>query len=255
MPMILVTNDDGAEADGLRCLEENLQGVADIIVVAPDGERSAISHGLTIDRPLTLKNLSPNRFVLDGTPADCIIYALRNVVRARPDLVISGINHGANLGDDIMYSGTVAAAREASRFGIPALAVSQDCGEKPIRFKEGARFVRNLVEKLLAEAVDRPLCLNINIPAGRIKGLKVTRQGCSVPPPRYFDGRQEGDSRGEGADFSAKPDIMADYEAVAANYVSVTPLQRDQTDYAAAHSLMKEVPSLFEGLSACGDLG
>ena len=251
MPLILITNDDGIEAEGLNCLEEHLKELAEVIVVAPDIGRSGISHALTIDRSLRLKSLSPNRHTLDGTPADCVIHALRYVVRARPDLVISGINHGSNLADDIMYSGTVAAAREASKFGIPSIAVSQEYDERPIQFKEGARFVRELLRKMLTQNLDKSLCLNINIPVRRIKGVKITRQGYSVPPPNYADNQSGPETGAEDVD-SPESEIMLDYKAVAASYISVTPLQRDQTDYDKARSLMKEAPRLFQGFRIPG---
>ena len=163
--VILLTNDDGIEAEGLKVLEKALKGLAHLVVVAPDRERSAVSHGLTLHAPLSLKELKTDRYVLNGTPADCIIYALRRLFVQFPDLVISGINHGANLGDDIMYSGTVAAAREACSHGIPALAISQAYTDgKRIRFKAGAEFVHNLVEAMLSNGLSGELCLNVNAP-------------------------------------------------------------------------------------------
>ncbi len=251
MPLILLTNDDGIEAEGLRCLEENLADLADIVVVAPDCERSAVSHGLTINRALTIKSIPPNRYVLDGTPADCVMHALRNVVKEFPDLVISGINRGANLGDDIMYSGTVAGAREASKQGIPSLAVSQAYDEKPIRYKDGAKFVRNLVEMLFQEKFGPFLCLNINIPVRRIRGVKITRQGCTAHFPHfnYLSGQPEDDSGSDAAGVGKKSEMLLDFQAIQADYISITPLQRDQTDYAAARSLMHEAPKLFAGSS------
>ena len=130
MTVILLTNDDGIEAEGLKTLEEALKDLAHLVVVAPDQERSAVSHGLTLRAPLSLQEIGPDHYVLNGTPADCVIYALRHLFVQFPDLVISGINHGANLGDDIMYSGTVAAAREAAAHGIPSMAVSQAYDEQ-----------------------------------------------------------------------------------------------------------------------------
>jgi 5'-nucleotidase len=247
--LILLTNDDGIEAEGLRCLGDHLRGLADILVIAPDRERSAVSHGLTIDKSLTLKNILPNHHILDGTPADCVIYALKRIVKTFPDLVISGINHGANLGDDIMYSGTVAAAREASKHGIPSLAVSQACDDKPIGFKEGAEFIRSLVQMLLLQKkANGSICLNINIPVGRIRGVKITRQGCSkhFPHYNYMDGQPDRDAGAEMADSQNKSEITLDFQAIQSNYISITPLQRDQTDYATAHSLVREAPRLFQ---------
>jgi 5'-nucleotidase len=249
VPLILLTNDDGIESEGLKCLEENLRDLAEIVVVAPDSERSAVSHGLTITRPLTLKSVPPNQYVLDGTPADCVIHALRNLVKTYPDLVISGINRGANLADDIMYSGTVAAAREASKHGIPSLAISQAYDDRPIRYREGAKFARSLVRTLLQQKMPASLCLNVNIPVRRIKGVKITRQGCSAhfPHYNYLSGQPEDDAGSDMEDRQKKTEITLDFQAVQANYISITPLQRDQTDYVAARSLLREAPKLFQG--------
>jgi len=245
--VILLTNDDGIEAEGLRTLEEVLQDLAHLVVVAPDQERSAVSHGLTLHTPLSLKELKPDQYVINGTPADCVIYALRHLFVQFPDMVISGINHGANLGDDIMYSGTVAAAREASRFGIPSMAVSQAYDDKPIRFKEGAAFVRDLVASLLRNGLGGELCLNVNIPVRRIRGWKITRQGCSENMPHFnaLDSKADYDEANFSPRESAKTDFTADRQAILDHYVSITPLQRDQTDYAAAQSLAREASRLF----------
>jgi 5'-nucleotidase len=242
---ILITNDDGIEAEGLICLEEHLQGLANIIIVAPDRERSAVSHGLTLRSPLTLQKIEANHYVLNGTPADCVIYSLRHLFDAMPDLIISGINHGANLSDDIMYSGTVAAAREASRQGIAALAVSQAYDDKPIQFKEGARFVRSLAETMLSRAPESAYFLNVNIPVRRIRGAKITRQGCSNNFRHYNALDREDGPQVPGALVERESDIMLDYHAIHDHYISITPLQRDQTDYAAAQALLAEAPGLF----------
>jgi 5'-nucleotidase len=250
--VILLTNDDGIEAEGLKTLGKVLKGFAHLIVVAPDRERSAVSHGLTLHTPLSLKELKPDHYVLNGTPADCVIYALRHLFVQLPDLVISGINHGANLGDDIMYSGTVAAAREACSHGIPALAVSQAYIDgKSIRFKAGAAFLRNLVEAMLSNGLSGELCLNVNIPVRKIKGTKITRQGCAehLPHFNYLDDQTDYNavpfSPGGGSRRGRKADFISDREAILDQYVSITPLQRDQTDYSAAQSLLNDAARLF----------
>jgi 5'-nucleotidase len=255
MLKILLTNDDGIDAKGLCSLEESLRGVAEIIVVAPDRERSAVSHGLTLHAPLDLKEVEPNRFTLNGTPADCVIYALNRLVE-QPALVISGINHGANIGEDVMYSGTVAAAREASRHAVPSIAVSQAyLNGKPISFDKGARFVRRLVENLLGHGAIRGLCLNVNLPVSRIRGVKVTRQACEIHSPHFnsLDRRaaQTGASRRE--DCPEQSGFPSDWEAIRANYVSITPLHRDQTDYAAAQSLARAASELFPNAADSGN--
>jgi 5'-nucleotidase len=245
--LILLTNDDGIKAEGLQSLRQSLLDLADIIVVAPDRERSAVSHGLTLRTPLELVKIDDNQYTLGGTPADCVIHALAEVVSVLPDLAISGINHGANLGDDIMYSGTVAGAREASRRGIVSLAISQAYDETPISFKKGIRFVRALVRRLLDHKANGGICLNINIPVGRIRGVKVTRQGCSSPFPHFnwFDGVTGGVPEQVVAEHERKSVIPLDYRAVRERCISITPLQRDQTDYLTVDSLLRQAPRLF----------
>jgi len=254
---ILITNDDGVEAEGLVCLEEHLQGLAELVVVAPDRERSAVSHGLTLHSPLSLQKNIENHYVLNGTPVDCIIYALHHLFDTMPDLVISGINHGANLSDDIMYSGTVAAAREASHQGIPALAISQAYDNKPIQFKEGAEFARSLVKTMLSRVPVSTYFLNVNIPVRRIRGVRITRQGCSNNFRHYNALDRESEAGKAGESVERESDMMLDYHAIHKNYISITPLQRDQTDYAAARVLLGEKPefirkSRFPGLGLIG---
>ena len=250
MPLILLTNDDGIEAEGLKWLEDCLQELAEIIVVAPDRERSAVSHGLTIHSPLTPTEVRQNHYVLNGTPADCVIYALGKLLTRYPDVVISGINHGANLGEDIMYSGTVAAAREASRYGIPSLAISQAYDQKPISFKDGARFVGTLIKGYLENNPSGGMCLNVNLPVRRIRGIKITRQGCSSHFQHFnsLDAHRNGEQSPEAMACDRNSDIAFDYEAVRDRYVSITPLQRDQTDYPAIQALIQDAPKLFQAM-------
>ncbi len=245
--LILLTNDDGIEAEGLRSLEISLRGLADLLVVAPDRERSAVSHGLTIHSPLELETVDQVHYKLNGTPADCVIFALTQLAAVPPDLVISGINHGANLGDDLMYSGTVAAAREASRHGIPALAISQSIKDAPVRFTEAADFARRLAGEMLAKKTFSGICLNINVPAGRPRGVKITRQGCAFHFPE-FSSNETSTPSGRSphrVDHARKSEIAPDFHALIDRYISVTPLQRDQTDYLTVRSLAEEIPGIF----------
>jgi len=247
--IILLTNDDGIEAEGLRVLEECLDGMGDIVVVAPDRERSAVSHGLTIRSSLDLKRIRENYYTLSGTPADCVIYAVMNVLPTPPDLVISGINHGANLGDDIMYSGTVAAAREASHRGIASLAISQAYDARPIRFDKGAKFIKTLVKTVLEQKSDGNMCLNVNIPVNRIRGVKVTRQGCALRYPHFNSldrGNVDNARPDEPPEDSRKSTMPRDFEAIMDDYISITPLQRDQTDYTMASALIEDLPRKFQ---------
>jgi 5'-nucleotidase len=245
--LILLTNDDGIEAEGLQSLRQGLVDFASVIVVAPDRERSAVSHGLTLRAPLKFQEVGENQYTLNGTPADCVIYALKHITSGAPDLVISGINHGANLGDDIMYSGTVAGAREAAHQGVRALAVSQAYDDSPISFKRGTRFVCAFARRLLEQKAVGALCLNVNIPVRRIRGVKITRQGCAVPFPHFnaFDRVAGSGPGGSHVEMEQKGNIPPDYQAIRDHYISVTPLQCDQTDYAMVDALLKQSPRLF----------
>ena len=248
MAVILVTNDDGAGAEGLKTLEEILKGLAHVVVVAPDQERSAVSHALTLHSSISYQAIGSDRYILNGTPADCVIFALRHLFAQPPDMVISGINHGANLGDDIMYSGTVAAAREASRHGIPAMAISQAYYDgRPIHFKEGAPYVRDLIAAMLRNNLNGEICLNVNIPVGNIRGIKITRQGCEEHIPHFnaLDYKLDYDDLPFARAVAIKSELMSDRQAIREQYISITPLQRDLTDYSTARILMGEADRFF----------
>jgi len=244
--VILLTNDDGIEAEGLVTLEKALSGLARVVVVAPDRERSAVSHGLTIREGLKTQEHGKDRYSLSGTPADCVIYALRHLFNVFPDLVISGINHGANLGDDIMYSGTVAAAREASRSGIPSLAVSLAYDERPMNFKDAGKITKELVNSLLQKGLGGELCLNVNFPVRKIRGMKITHQGCSVNIPHFnfLDRASESTPLPPNREAAPEYEVWSDRKAILNQYVSITPLKRDQTDYDCLRSLAEQ----FDGL-------
>ena len=242
MKSILLTNDDGIEAEGLKSLLNELRHIAHVLVVAPDQERSAVSHGLEIRTRLKFEEAGQDCFTLNGTPADCVIYALEKLFITPPDIVISGINHGANLGDDVMYSGTVAAAREAARHGIPSIAVSQGFEDgKKIRFREGIEFICGMVNAMLNDDLHGELLLNVNIPVGKIKGTKITRHGCSVHPGHF---NNSGGGRGSLPAF-LNDGFVTDRQAVSDGNVSITPLQRDQTDYVAARAFREAAEQWF----------
>ena len=246
MKSILLTNDDGINAEGIKILRDELRRFAHVFVVAPDQERSAVSHGLSIHTRLTFEPAGEDSFALNGTPADCVIYALDNLFITPPDMVISGINHGANLGDDIMYSGTVAAAREAARYGIPAIAVSQEYKDrKKIRFNEGSEFIGKMVKTIFDNGLDGELLLNVNIPIGKIKGMKITRHGCSEYPRHFNSTNDKSNSSSLTQLYSQQNEFISDRLAVLNGYVSITPLKRDQTDYIAIQSLTEAAKQLL----------
>ena len=238
---LLLTNDDGVGAKGLLALKAELSPlVGSIKVVAPDEERSGVSQGLTIHRPIRVIEVEQDHYALTGTPADCVIFALRKLLPSWPDLVVSGINHGPNLGDDVIYSGTVAAAREALLHGIPAIAVSMVSGDdSDMDFGAAARFIGGLIEELYP--LPKGTFLNVNIPDGNPATYRFTRQGNKAVAGSI---EEKEDPRGRkyywiGPDESQWiVEADTDYEAIREGIVSVTPLQRDQTDYKVLKSYL-----------------
>ncbi len=233
-PLILVSNDDGVHAAGLHALKEALEAFADVVVVAPELEQSGASHAISLHAPLRHKRHGANVHSIGGTPADCVYVALflEGLLPRRPDLVASGINSGANLGDDVFYSGTVAAAREAALRGIPAIAFSLLPGGQLAVAKEHAR---RMCERLLESTKpdDQPVLLSVNVPAGTPKGVRATRLGRRL----YSEGidvrvdPRGGDYYWIGGPGGARhPSIPgSDTEAVDQGYVSVTPLHLSAT--------------------------
>jgi 5'-nucleotidase len=234
----LLTNDDGIRAAGLGALERALDGLGPIDVVAPDRERSASGHSLTIEHPLRVARLDPHHWAVSGTPTDAVLLAIETLLPERPDWVISGINHGPNMGEDVTYSGTVAAAMEACILGIPAIAVSI-AGRSELPFESQRPLLRDLIEKLVRFPLGRRQLLNVNLPnlpAERIRGVRVTRLGSreyrdSVVPRQDPRGRDYYWIGGTGPDWAH--DERADAQAVQDGYVAVTPLSTDLTHYQA----------------------
>lgn len=234
---ILVSNDDGYFAPGIQALAAAVMPLAEVVVVAPERDRSGSSNSLTLDRPLSVRQAPNGFFFVNGTPTDCVHLAVTGLLDRLPDMVISGINHGANMGDDTIYSGTVAAATEGFLLGIPSLAVSLS-GSGEGHFESAAAVVVQLVERFRSRPLEPPVLLNVNVPnvpASDLRGLKVTRLGrrhkaesvVKSTTPRgdvvYWIGAAgAAQDAGEGTDF----------HAAANGYVSVTPLQVDLTRYA-----------------------
>ena len=176
MRQILVTNDDGVEADGLLALAAALAALGDVTVVAPAQESSAVSHALTLRRSLQLRKVREAWYSLDGTPTDCVHVAMREVLGRVPDLVVSGINNGLNVGDDVTYSGTVGGALEGTLLGAPALAVSLQRSSEPMDYAPAAAVALGLAETVLAQGLPRRTLLNINVPRGPHRGVRTTIQ-------------------------------------------------------------------------------
>jgi 5'-nucleotidase len=239
---ILVSNDDGYLATGINVLTAALEKVAEVVVVAPDRNRSAASNSLTLKVPLRVSEVSPNRYKVDGTPSDCVHLAVTGFLDFEPDLVVSGINHGANLGDDVIYSGTVAAAMEGRFLGLPTIAVSL-VGNDLQHFETAAAVASELVQKIERAPLASDVVLNLNVPdvvLSELKGVQATRLGFrhkseqilkDTDPygrPIYWVGPAgEGQDAGEGTDFFA----------VRQGFASVTPLKVDLTRYTAIDDL------------------
>jgi 5'-nucleotidase len=232
-PTILLTNDDGIDAPGLRVLARHLRTLGRLVVVAPAGEKSAVSHALTLKDPLRLRALEEDFYALDGTPADCILVAMNRVLTEPPQLVVSGINAGSNLGDDVMYSGTVAAAREGSFYEVPAIAFSLKWGEE-MDYEACAGPALDICRRCLSHPPRPGTFLNVNFPAGRLNGLRVTRLSRKTARSTVHEKQ---DPRGQtyywiGLDRSVWDAAEGtDYWAVNKGFISLTPLHRDQTSY------------------------
>jgi 5'-nucleotidase len=236
----LLTNDDGVYAGGLLALYDRFSENHDVTIIAPDQERSAVGHGLTIHSPLRIKKINAclkvNGYAVSGTPADCIKLGILNLLDQRPDIVISGINPGANVGININYSGTAAAAREAALFGIPAIAVSIQ-GFATDYYADAAAFTEQLSLKMMRHGLPRGTFLNVNIPdlpLDKTKGVIISRQGDSVLD-EYFDKRTDTRKRSyywHGCDPPAGGEFREiDENAVLNNFISITPVRCDMTDY------------------------
>jgi len=245
---ILLSNDDGYQAEGLATLALALSDLAELVIVAPDRNQSGASHSLTLDIPLRAGRTAEGIHYVNGTPTDCVHLAITGLLDSEPDMVIAGINHGANLGDDVLYSGTVAAAVEGRFLGLPAIAISL-VGENPRHFDAAGEAIRILFQRLRKSPLPTNTILNINVPDrpfSDLEGFRATRLGNrrkaepaveSVDPkgrPIFWVGAAgPGHDAGSGTDF----------QAVAEGYISVTPLKVDLTRYEGIESLQSWLPA------------
>jgi len=233
--LILVTNDDGIHTPGIGVLAETLAEIARVVVVAPDRERSAAGHSMTLHSPLRAEEIRPGFFAVDGTPTDCVNLGIHGLFPEKPQLVVSGINRGGNLGDDITYSGTVAAALESTLMGVPAFAVSLESGPfMAANFEISAHFAATLAGEVLRRGLPGDTFLNVNVPTGTPRGVRLTRQGKRL----YGDVIIENvDPRGRkyywlgAGELGFKNIEGTDFHAVHDQYISVTPLHIDLTNY------------------------
>ena len=240
---ILLTNDDGVHAPGLAALIRRVSEVAEVVVVAPDREQSAVSHALTLHHPLRAARINDNVFSVDGTPTDCVNLGIHSLLSFRPDLVISGINRGANIADDVTYSGTVAAALEATLMGIPAIAVSLATRGAGENYDAAALCAARLARTVFDNGLPRDTYLNVNVPdlpAERLLPPLITCQG-----KRSYEGTivDKVDPRGRNyywigtADLSFEDIPGTDYHAVSRGHVSISPLHIDLTNHASIATL------------------
>lgn len=240
-PRILLTNDDGYHADGILSLEEGLKEIGDVYVVAPESEMSGASHSLTLARPLRIRQRDERHWTVDGTPTDCVTLALNQILPKDelPHICCSGINHGANLGDDATYSGTVAGAMEATILGVPGLAFSLAVTREHI-FDESVKVAVEVTKKALADGIPMWTLLNINVPKGVPRGFRITKQGFKDARPlitEHLDPRGKlyywiGEVR---TGFHAEGGT--DFEAIDDGYVSITPMRSDLTNHTAIELL------------------
>lgn len=256
MPLILVTNDDGIHSEGIKVLSETLKDIGKVFVVAPDREKSAVSHALTMHRPLFIEKVGEDKYTVNGTPTDCVVIAVEKILPRRPDIIVSGINRGANMGDDITYSGTVSAAMEGTLFNIPSLAISMPYEDgKGFQFATAASFAKRLTQVVLKRGLPSDTLLNVNVPnlsESEIKGIKFTCQG-----KRVYDNaiHETLDPWGRkhywigGGTPSWKDDDNTDFSAVSAGFVSITPLHLDLTNHDALNHLRKDWQDLTEPFS------
>jgi len=242
MPRILVTNDDGVHSEGIHILADALRALGEVTVVAPHIEASAIGHALTLRRPLRMEHLRPGVYEVDGTPTDCVNVAFTKLFTQPPDLVVSGINKGYNLGDDVTYSGTVSGALEAALLGVPAIAVSQERSRGTYDFTHAAAAAATIAALVLREGLAPQSFLSLNVPGGTPKGLKLTVQGkrnhITIVDER-IDPRGKAYYWIEEGENEWEPHDRSDFQAVKDGFVSVTPLQPDMTDYTALATLEK----------------
>jgi len=240
---VLITNDDGVHAPGLLALLKRVAEVAEVVVVAPDRERSAVGHALTLHHPLRAARLSENVYAVDGTPTDCVNLGIHSLLSFRPDLVISGINRGGNVCDDVTYSGTVAAALEATLMGIPAIAISLVTRGEGDHYDVAAGVAARLAQTVIEKGLPADTFLNVNVPDLPAELLKVPLVTCQGK--RSYEGTivDKVDPRGRNyywigtADLSFQDIPGSDYYAVSRGHVSITPMHIDLTNYASIETL------------------
>jgi 5'-nucleotidase len=243
---VLITNDDGISALGIKALEQGLAPLGEVSVIAPDKEMSATSQSISLHTPLRIHRVDERHYAVSGTPADAVILGLYHILPQRPDLVVSGINPGGNLGENVVYSGTVAAAMEAALHGVPAFAISL-ATRKHLDFSAAVAFAARLAAQILAEGLAPGVCLNVNVPRGEVRGVRITRQSQKLSQNVV---REQKDPRGRPYYWLDETvelgdvESDSDYGAILAHEISVTPLQVDRTHYPSLEQLSRWLPTL-----------
>ena len=253
MPNILLTNDDGYQAEGLRAVAEMLADFATVSIVAPSREQSGTAQSLTLRQPIVCNQIAEREWAIDGTPADCVIVALHRLLPEKPDLLISGINHAANLGENVYYSGTVGAAREGALHHIPSMAVSLCAKKDKVKFENSALVARATAEMIVKEGLPDQVLLNVNVPEPWNGSVKFTRQSKKITRNQLSEGK---DPRGRSyfwlfeqrIDKDIEPDT--DYAAIFSGAVSITPLHLNPTHTESLNHLShwaKRIAAAFAG--------
>jgi 5'-nucleotidase len=249
---ILVTNDDGIHSPGITALAKALAAIGDVWIVAPDRERTAVAHAVTLHKPLRLNQMAPRIFSVNGTPVDCVNLALLKVMPKPPAIIVSGINRGVNLGDDVLYSGTVSAAMEGTILGVPSVAVSQE-GLDKFRFDVGAIYAASVVRLVLAHGLPSETLLNVNIPNRAQRGISGVRVTC-LSRRRFHNpiiekldphGRKYYWIAGKRVSWSRSKD--ADHEAIEEGFVSITPIRLDSTHHGVLDHFRAWEPIITQG--------
>lgn len=249
---ILVTNDDGIQSPGIAFLAQALSAIGEVWIVAPDRERTAVAHAVTLHKPLRLHRVALRTFSVNGTPVDCVNLALLKIMPKPPSILVSGINKGVNLGDDVMYSGTVSAAMEGTILGVPSVAVSQE-GQDEFRFTVGATYAARVVRLMLDQGLPEETLLNVNIPdrpQRAIKGVRITclsRRRFHNPIIEKLDphGRKYYWIAGKRVSWSRNKD--ADHEAIEEGMVSITPIRLDSTHHGVLDQFRAWEPVIQRG--------
>jgi 5'-nucleotidase len=243
---ILITNDDGINAPGIKALEQSLAAVGEVTVVAPDREMSATSQSISLHVPLRVHRIDDHHYGIGGTPTDSVILALYRILSQRPDLLVSGINAGGNMGENVVYSGTVGGAMEGVVHGVPSFAISL-ASRKDLDFSAAAAFAAQLAAKILEEGLESGVCLNVNVPRGEVRGVQITRQSQKISQNLVLEQK---DPRGrphywldETIELTeVEPD--SDYGAILAHEISITPLHVDRTHYPSLNHISRWLPAL-----------